>query len=201
MVLDSNGHKGDSRKESHRPDLNSITLQEILPTNNGWDTRRSVIDPLPVNTYKQLMQKYDQDMTSLGIVRPKRILDLAISNADAEWKPAQEAALNQLLLFGERKALRKIPYKFQYIFECEDSNGIPHKASLTDWEAGVLWLRETERLGDAKAAAESVRKKFLYEICNGSRDTRFFMGTVLPYNTWLVLGVFWPPTETQSRLF
>jgi hypothetical protein len=45
-----------------------------------------------------------------------------------------------------------------------------------------------------------VRRKFLDEICSTERDTRFFMGTVLPYNTWLILGVFWPPKDTQYQL-
>lgn len=41
---------------------------------------------------------------------------------------------------------------------------------------------------------------FFDEICRPERDTRFFMGTVLPYNTWLVLGVFWPPKGWQPPL-
>lgn len=200
VALTHDGHRGDLRKESRRPNLQSIVLEQLLPTNDRWAERRKIVDALPIYTYKQLMQMYDQDKTSLGVVRPTRVLDLKIQKADEEWNPGQEATLKQLLLFGERKPLRKIPYKFQYIFECEDSEE-PHKASITDWEAGVLWLKETERLGDERAAAESVRRKFLDEICSTERDTRFFMGTVLPYNTWLVLGVFWPPKDTQHQLF
>lgn len=72
-----------------------------------------------------------------------------------------------------------------------------------DWEPGVLFLKESERLGSEEAAAESVRKKFLNEICGPDKDTRFFMGTYFPYNTWLVLGLFWPPKDEnrQRQLF
>ena len=69
-----------------------------------------------------------------------------------------------------------------------------------DWELGVLFLKERERLGTDDQAATSVRDKFLGELCRKDKDTRFFVGTFFPYNTWLVLGVFWPPIRQQSSL-
>jgi hypothetical protein len=70
-----------------------------------------------------------------------------------------------------------------------------------DWELGTLFLNESARLGSDEAAAESVKKKFLGELCRPDKDTRFFMGTFWPYNTWLVLGVFWPPKIAEKMLF
>jgi hypothetical protein len=105
-----------------------------------------------------------------------------------------------MTLFGEpQKPLRKLPYVFRYVFECEDSKK-PHKAMILDWELGTLFLKEANRLGSDRAAAESVRRKFLNEMCGPSKDTRFFMGTRYPYNTWLVVGVFWPPKVPQGSL-
>jgi hypothetical protein len=66
---------------------------------------------------------------------------------------------------------------------------------------GALWLNEVNRLQDEKKAAESVKRKFLGEICGPQKDTLFFMGTRLPFNSWKVLGVFWPPRRDQLRLF
>ncbi len=195
--LAKEGHRGDKRKESRRPDRNSIRILEPrLSTKNGWADRRMIVDSMPVHTLSQLRKMYERDRTSLGVVRPKRVLDLEIVEEKETWKPGQEAVLNQLRLFGEGKPLRKIPYRFRYVFKCEDSQKT-HTASITDWEAGVLWLNEVERLGNERDAAESVREKFLNEICREDRDTRFFMGTILPYNTWLVFGVFWPPKSWQ----
>lgn len=68
-----------------------------------------------------------------------------------------------------------------------------YHAMIEDWELGVLWLNEVDRLGDEEQAALSVRQKFLNELCHESKDTRFFMGTRFPYNRWIVLGVFYPP--------
>ncbi len=193
------GAGNDRRKESRKPELDSMqSLGAPLSTKDAWRERREIIDAMPVYTVKELQALYERDRTSLGIVRPSRVLDLVIEPADPEWKPEWQALFSQLRLFGSpQKPLRKIPFKFSYIFECKDHDK-PHRAMIEDWELGVLWLNEVERLGDDQKAAESVRRKFLGEMCSAEKDTRFFMGTVFPYNTWVVLGVFWPPVEKKS---
>lgn len=134
------------------------------------------------------------DKTSLGIVRPTKVHEVKIESASTEWKPEWQRLFTQLKLFGpQQKALEKLPYKFSYVFECSDSDK-PHSAMIEDWELGVLFLKERERLGSELAAAESVRKKYFEQMCSYDKDTRFFMGTVFPYNTWVVLGVFCPPS-------
>jgi hypothetical protein len=199
--LDPKGKGNDNRKESRRPNLDSIQiLGEPIPTTNQWARRRDIIDPMPHSTVNQLTRLYDQERVSLGIVRPRKVLDLEIRKADKEWKPEWKALFNQLRLFGpQQKPLRKIPYTFHYVFECDDSEK-PHTAMCEDWELGVLFLNECDRLGSEEAAAESVKNKFLSELCRHDKDVRFFMGTRFPYNTWLVLGVFWPPRVAQRTL-
>ena len=202
VELAERGEGNDHRKESRRPCLDSIRLLgEPLDTRNNWEARRQIIDKLPIHTVNQLQILYDQDKTSLGIVRPVDILDLKIEESDSDWKPAWQGVLDQFLLFGPQpKPLAKIPFKFSYVFECEDSS-TPHNAMIEDWELGVLYLKEADRLGDEHKAAESVKHKFFDELCGSDKDTRFFMGTVFPYNTWIVLGVFWPPKDPQIKLF
>lgn len=203
VVLGPAGAGNDNRKESRRPDLDSIRLLgEPIKPDHEWRDRRAIIDVLPHYTRDQLFELHAQDRTSLGIVRPTRVLDMEIRPVSKEWKPEWQALYNQLKLFGPpQKPLRKIPYSFHYVFECEDSGGKSHKAMCEDWELGMLFLNEADRLGSDQAAAESVRQKFLGELCREDKDTRFFMGTHFPYNTWLVLGVFWPPKQLQKSLF
>jgi hypothetical protein len=203
VVLGPTGAGNDNRKESRHPDLGSIRLiGEPIGTKNGWRDRRDVIDQLPHFTRNQLVERHERDRTSLGVVRPLRVHDMEIREAPSEWKPEWQSLFSQLKLFGPpQKPLRKVPYTFHYVFECEDSGGKTHKAMCEDWELGMLFLHESERLGSDKAAAESVRNKFFGEMCRDDKDTRFFMGTHFPYNTWLVLGVFWPPKQRQSSLF
>lgn len=197
--LGPRGHKGDGRKESREPALDSIKLVgERISTSDGWRERREIIDQMPHHTLHELQSLYDEDRVSLGIVRPSRILDLEITEAERDWKPKYQNIYKQMRLFGDPpKPLRKIPFEFRYVFECEDSPK-PHRALITDWELGVLYLGEESRLGSEQAAADSVKKKFLDEICGDGKDTRFFMGTTYPYNTWLVIGTFWPPKPEKK---
>ncbi|MGA2616381.1 MAG: hypothetical protein ABSF26_02150 [Thermoguttaceae bacterium] len=205
VQLAPRGYGKDNRKESRRPNLDSITLiGERLSTKNDWAERREIIDSLPRYSLNQLKALYDTDRTSLGIVRPKRVIDLEIRPAtEPDWKPEWRQLFLQRTLFGgQQKSLRKLPYSFHYIFECEDSEK-PHTAMCEDWELGNLFLKESERFGSDEAAAQSVRGKFLNEICGSEKDTCFFMGTHFPYNTWLILGLFWPPKAKtpQRQLF
>ncbi|MGD0832093.1 MAG: hypothetical protein ABR907_14210 [Terracidiphilus sp.] len=201
--LAQRGFGNDDRKESRQPDLDSIQiLAEPLSTSASWAARRAIIDPLPHYTRRGLEALYDADRTSLGIVKPVEILDLTIEETDRNWKSEWQAVLDQFNLFyGEPKGLMNLPFKFSYVFRCSDTGDKPHTAMIEDWELGVLFLKEVERLGSEHAAAQSVKKKYLHEICGTTRDTRFFMGTVFSYNTWVVVGIFWPPIIQQPSLF
>ncbi len=192
----------DNRKESRRPDLDTLRIvSEPLDTRNHWKQRREIIDRIPHLTRHQLEASFEVDKTSLGIVRPSRIIDLEIREADPEWKPAWQKELAQLRLFGPQpKPLTKLPFSFHYIFECEDSKK-PHTAMCEDWELGVLFLKLREQHGSDVVAANLTRERFLTELCGPTKDTRFFMGTFFPYNKWLVLGVFWPPKDRARSLF
>jgi hypothetical protein len=175
-------------------------VSDIIPSSNEWRERTAIIDKMPHHTLNEYKALYDIDKTSLGIVKPSIINDVKITKSEIEWSEKQKSILDQVSMFETSgKKLRKLPYKFQYDFECDDSNK-PHLAMITDWELGVLFLKEVERLGSDKAAAQSVKKVYLEKVANTKRDTRFFMGTVHPHNTWIIVGVFWPPKILQLQL-
>jgi hypothetical protein len=201
--LAARGAKNDARKESRKPDLDSIRLVgSPLSAANGWRARREIIDAMPHHTRAELKGLYIAEKVSLGIVRPTEIIDLKVEPVEQQWKPQWEVTLKQFNLFGDQpKPLQKLPYKFSYVFRCADTGERPHSAMIEDWELGVLYRKEVERLGGEEEAVESVKRKYLDEMCDKSRDTRFFMGTVFPYNTWVVICVFWPPKSYQPELF
>lgn len=68
---------------------------------------------------------------------------------------------------------------------------------IEDWETGMLFLHARHNSGSDKEAAEKVRRKYMDEVFAPNRDTRLFMGTTHPYNTWIIVGVFWPPRVNQ----
>jgi len=207
VELGPRGAGNDQRAESRRPELGTIQLVgPRLPSDRNWIERRAIIDKMPVFTRNQLWNQHEADKhvgrspVSLGIVRPTKIVGVEVVPVTGDWKAEWKAILAQGNLFGEElKEIRKLPFAWRYVFECEDSEGKPHTAMNEDWEIGVLYWKELERLGSPVAAAESVRKKCLQMVAE-DRDARFFMGTVFPYNTWIVLGVFWPAKEAQQRL-
>ena len=159
------GQGNDNRKESRKPALDTIRIcSEVLSTKNKWEQRRAIIDRMPHYTINQLIEHYSTEKMSLGIVKPKRILDLKVTPANPQWKSEWNDLFKQLRLFGPpQKPLRKLPYKFQYVFECEDSKK-PHCIMIEDWELGVLFLKESDRLGSDELAAKSVREKY-FEKC------------------------------------
>lgn len=198
VALGPTGHGNDQRIESREPDLSSIRLiGEPLPTTDGWRARRRIIDNLPHHTLGELQGLYAERRVSLGIIRPTRVLDLKAVPVSREWAPKYQALWSQLRLFGTQKPLTKLPFKFRYIFECQDSPA-PHHVMTEDWELGVLFLKERQRLGSEDAAVKSVRCNFLDKMSGPDRDLRFFMGTRHPYNEWLIIGTFWPPNIAQS---
>jgi hypothetical protein len=200
IQLDAIKHSGqDSRKESYRPILDSINLiGEPLSTSNNWAERSKYVLANASKSIEELKDKQAKDETSLGIFRPKRIIDVAISAADSDWKPGFKAALAQCRFWENRKAsrepLRKVPFKFQYRFECDDvrCNG-NHKMMIADWEVGALYWRCVDSGATPDEAAQKVKHKFFDEICSPSNNTFFYVGTVFAHRkSWVVIGAYYP---------
>jgi len=199
VALGSRGHSNDQRPESREPDLSTLrVLGDKISTRKGWLERRQIIDQMPHHTVEQLEALHSKDRTSLDIVRPKRVLDLKVTKTDREWSAKYQSLWKQARLFGHQKPLAKLPFKFQYVFECA-GNDKTYTVMNEDWELGVLFLKERKIKGE-EAAVQSVRQRFLNEICGDDKNTRFFMGTRHPYNQWLVIGTFWPPKQSQGLL-
>ena len=88
LELSPYGHKTDTRKESRKPKLDTLKkLGEPLSTKDNWRERRKIIDAMPHHTLNELEKLYETERVSLGIVQPKRVLDLKISPVERDWKP------------------------------------------------------------------------------------------------------------------
>ncbi|MBL9001683.1 MAG: hypothetical protein JNK25_11160 [Phycisphaerae bacterium] len=205
-------HTGrDVRKESFRPNEDSLKiLGEPIGTQRGWAERAKYALAKRAKSMEELYDQQKADGTSLGVIRPKRFLDIDISADDSAWKPQFLVALRQKRLWDDRTATqeppRKVPWKFHYRFTCDDPrcNG-NHRMMIEDWELGALYWRCIDNGDSPKNAALKVKKKFFHEMCADTRDTHLFVGTVLEHGTWVVIGVFWPPKDhscaTGATLF
>jgi len=205
IVLEPAGQGSDNRKESRRPTLETLSKQgEPLSAAHNWRDRKEVIDRVVVTTPRQLSAQCDGDGTSLGIVRPTRVHDIEIQETDPEWSTEQLGFINQVSLVDRKEQpLRKLPFEFRYVFECDDDTDTepgPHRALITDWELGTLYLKEERRLGDRAQAAQSVKDKYLNDLCGRKKAPLFFMSTSGTRSPWSVLGVFHPERDSQMSL-
>lgn len=216
IEVDALKHAGrDARKESYRPDCSTIRLLgEPISSSGNWSKRARFALAKKSASMEDLYDQQARDRTSLGVFRPRRIHDLIYKPDDPEWKASFRAALAQARLWDDRKRTkqppRKVPFKFQYRFECKDSRcKRNHCMMIEDWEVGALYWKLIDRGCTSDEAARAVRDKFLNELCGADRDTHFFVGTILAHpKTWVVIGVFWPrkelpraPTIVQKPLF
>ena len=198
-------HTGrDTRKESFRPQEDSLKiLGEPISTKSGWAERARYALSKTAPSMEALYDLQQADRTSLGVIRPKRFLDLEISPDDAQWKPQFLDALRQQRLWDDRTSTRepprKVPWKFHYRFECEDIRCKGnHRMMIEDWEAGALYWNCVDKGSSPEEAAVKVRAKFFDQMCATDRDTHLFVGTVLEHGTWVVIGVFWPPKAEKA---
>jgi hypothetical protein len=200
-------HKGrDVRKESYRPDCDSIQiLGEPIKSNPGnWAERARYALAQKARSMEDLCERQKADRTSLGIFKPKKIQDLTITADDTDWKAGFKAALQQARLWEtrtvSREPPRKVPFKFRYQFECDDSRCKGHRMMIEDWEVGALFWRLVNQGLSQKDAADKVHEKFLGELCAADKDTHFFVGTILAHpKTWVVIGVFYPRVLPERR--
>lgn len=205
--MEAQKHQGrDVRKESYRPDCDSIRpLGTPIPTKKGdWSERAQFIMPCRAPSIEHLRDECKRDRTSLGFIKPKKVHDLIITPDAPDWRPAFKQALLQSRLWETRTVSkeppRKIPYRFQYRFECDDPRCNGHEMTVADWEVGALFWRLVDKGASQEEAADKVKEKFLGELCGPDKDTHFFVGTILAYpSSWIVIGVYRPKIDSSSQ--
>ena len=205
----------DFRPESYRPKLGvdePITVIEKIGTGlaNDWAIRKSYILKEIFTSMIELIQlAKSPEQKSLATLKPSRIVDLIIEEDEREWKQDWLDQLKQLNIFdiptigGQRKVVKKLPYKFSYRFFSEGDKE-PRKLMIEDWEIGALfWNCLTRTGGDEQAALQQVRAKYFDEFME--KDLYLFVGTTARYhnvapNPFVIIGVFYPPKTNQLSL-
>jgi hypothetical protein len=183
----------DSRPETLRPKIETLSLGEEIDTRKRWARRRAVVDALEAESMCEIRRQQELDGTSLGMFRPNEV-ELQVEPDDEEWDPRKAAIVNQPSLFvPNRGALEKIPYRFKYRYRCADRGCRGHEQTIIDWEIAEAF-RSWSRMYGSDSALERIRAKWVGEMCDPKKDTRFFVGNQhLHPEAFLVLGVFWPP--------
>ena len=187
------------REESFKIRPESIKALSQVDTGNkrDWKERSEIVLPAISKSLEELEEKKKRDSISLGIIKPKNIEKLSIDEEEDITK--EEKKINnevQLTLFREKTMnIEKIPFIFRYHFTCEDEKCKGHKIMCEDWEMIESWRKWRDTYKDET----TLREKFIEKYYNYmvKRDLHFFVGTHSRFNTWLIIGLYYPPITSS----
>jgi hypothetical protein len=196
----------DNRPESYNVKDDSIILgPEIKSDSSGWQEREKWL-LRPQNVFpslESLVQNRENANVSLGIVKPKEVIDFRIQKkSENEIKDSyskKNAIMAQMDMLQEKKDLDIIPVKFSLRFSCdsEKCNKV-HNISILDWEISELY----RRIKNDANWKEKIRDKVMNDICGKGRETYLILGNMaLHQHIFCILGFFWPPLNRQLKLF
>lgn len=187
----------DPRPESYHIDPDSITVNSTISPDKDWENRWNILRPLVNPSLEALKAQQKQDKTSLGLIKPRQILDLVIEPAEEpEWSSAElEKLLRRELFDAEAQKrplhlLEKIPFRFAYHFLCDDPACKGHNLSVISWE-----VMESFRRWQAKYEEDwQVKFREKYWDYMLQRDLHFYVGNMASHPTsWLIIGLYYPP--------
>lgn len=208
IEVDLVNNEKDFRPETFRPVTHETEIRivgEIPPDGDAWFERRKVVLHKVYNDITELINeaKNKEICTSLAVFKPTNIIDFIWEEVEREWSAEKLAALQQCNLFEtSSEVVKKLPYKFSYIFE--DTRAVRSTMMIEDWESGALFWNVFRKYGDEKMACEAVRQKYFDDFAK-TKDLHFFLGTTLAHhfvskNPFVIIGTFHPARIRQGRL-
>ena len=210
--VDLTKNTSDFRPESYRPvniDVDEpIKVVGHINTNSNWAVRKKIVLNAVYDDLEQLISeaKDKKVCTSLAVFKPTKINDFVYEKVEREWDNKKKEQLRQMKLFEKKRdfeIVRKLPYKFSYIFE--DVNGKQSRMMIEDWEIGALyWNCLASNEGDEKTSCNEVIAKYFDDFAK-TKDLYFFLGTTkvnhfVAKNPFIIIGAFYPKPETQLKL-
>jgi len=193
----------DSRPESYNIVGNSIRLGSKIGTTANWSERKKWVlrDTNVYNSVEKLLNAQQTSKTSLGLVKPKEILECKIKMKSAsEIKQAnakKNSIVKQLDMFEQKKDLEILPVRFMLKFVCDDPNCKGHDMSILDWEIGQLYRNVKNDSGWEGKIIDKINS-----ICDSKNDTYLILGNMAGHqHVFSILGFFYPQKEKQRSLF
>jgi hypothetical protein len=200
----------DRRPESYRIRPDGIQLEGSIKTGKtgDWAERAHwVLRPENVvRSVEELQARQKADATSLGVLKPKKIVQVHVENyAPAErntfWKRYKETVAQLELELDENKRepkpLTPPDYRFQIRFTCDDpACTLVHKFGILDWEIDALYFRMKKKYNAERAKQEVVQT--LERLCRPEYDLRFFLGNISTHPTNFTIVGLWYPRLAKS---
>jgi hypothetical protein len=201
----------DNRPESYRIKPDGIELQGTIDTGKAgeWSARANwILRPENVvRSVEELQARQRADATSLGVLKPKKIVQVQVGNyAPAEknvfWKRYKETVAQLELGLDdsrrEPKPLTPPDYRFQIRFTCDDpACTLVHKFGILDWEIDALYFRMKQRYNEQRAKTEVVQT--LEKFCAPVYDLHFFLGNISTHPTNFTIVGLWYPKKAAPK--
>lgn len=163
-----------------------------------------------------LQEKQAKDHTSLGLVKPKRIIQIsstAFTPVEKRqfWRKYDQVLAQPQFAFKEEnpvKPLHPPDWRFVIRFTCDDARctGV-HNFSVLDWEVDALYYNLHRVKGELPAAAAKKVQLKLEKQCGPGHDTLFFLGNISNHpQIFTIVGFFSPlhqepqPSDPQGSL-
>ncbi|MDN7026249.1 hypothetical protein FGU65_15445, partial [Methanoculleus sp. FWC-SCC1] len=156
-----------ARKESYKVKEGSeikIVSRSLSgnPTSKIWKERNKLILDKIDPSLDNLNHKYRKDKTSLGLIKPKQILDFYSRKKLEIYAGPQQYQQN--IDGSKTPVIQKIPHTLAYRFKCSDDcptcmNG-QHDIQCEDWELIEAYRKWGHTYGDIQTLWEKLYEKF-----------------------------------------
>lgn len=193
----------DRRKESHVVDPDHLRATgEVVGPERNWQRRRDLILRWQAASLEELSARYEEDLTSMGVFRPREFGGLKITWRDKpHWSRELQNKTEQGILWASVPSLRPLPFQLHLEYRCDSPRCPGHEQSIMDWEMGARYWTEFERNPDEQVAAEATQKAFS-EFFTAGFDTWLHVGTLGPvWKSWVIIGLLRPKAAAQTSLF
>lgn len=195
--------KSDPRPESYNIFEDSIEIGNVVGTKDDWAEREKWIinENTLFDSVEDLLISQKQNKTSLGIVKPKEVLEFRLEAKspeeieDAEKK--KNGVLSQMGLFEQPRDIGLLPFRMVLQFTCHNPNCSGHNMSILDWEFGQLYRKVKGSIDYEQKIKDKV-----ISVCGPKREPYLILGNIVRWqNIFCILGIFYPPKTRQLKLF
>lgn len=188
----------DKRPESYKVDSDSIKVLEHFDTEKGtWNKRKEIILPTASDSFCKILDERRQFDKSIGMFKPANVKFFSTKAKPKDIEEREECYNKLDLFYSPKKPIEPIPFDFRYSFSCSDKPDCPgHDLRIIDWEIYQSYRSWGWRYRSEKELLEKIEHRWLESMCNEKKDTYFFVGNTKRFrNTFMVLGVFYPPNK------
>ena len=186
-----------SRKESYRIRDGSLKIIDRCLSSAGrgtvdWIERNRFILPIVDYSLEDLRAKFDEDRTSIGLIKPAEVKEFY---RKGELQIYKDTKIFQQSLFGASiPEIEEIPHLFGYRFKCHGcQEGKEHSIQCEDWELFESYRSWGKRYGNVEELWEKLQDKYFKYMLK--RDLYFYVGTFSQFPTWLIVGLYYPPKQ------